>query len=125
MELERLKEFIENAEAFKTNPACQELAKQFYLLSDLIKVEKEGGTLDSAYFERFGVVFKQFWHSFDEAVMSFGMSPDVFKANLDNPAYFPPEVWQRMQALKREIYGEEKASIPKKLRKEKKKKVRI
>ncbi|MBX7066679.1 MAG: hypothetical protein K1X28_05560 [Parachlamydiales bacterium] len=123
MELEKLKEFIENAEAFKTNPACQELAKQFDLLTDLMKVEKEGGKLDSVYFERFNAVFSQFWNSFDEAVTSFGIPPDVLKANLENPAFFPPEVWQRMQVLKQEIFGEKEAPLPKKAKR--KKSVRI
>ncbi len=122
MELEKLKEFLENADVFKTNPACKELAKQFDLLMSLMQFEKEGGKLDSVYFERFGAVFNQFWNSFDEAVSSFGIPPDVLKANLENPAFFPPEVWQRMQRLKGEIFGEQ-PSKPKKMRR--KRNVRI
>ncbi len=126
MELEKLREFIKNAEEFKTNPACQELAVHFESLIELMELTKGNKEiLDSAFFERFGNTFKQFWDSFDRAVASFGVPPEILKANLENPEFFHPEQWKIMMMLKQEILGQE-AARPKKFKKEKKKKsVRI
>ncbi len=120
MELERIKELFENAKGFKSNPACAKLAEHFEGLAELHYQQKEG-LMDAEYIDRFDQCFRQFWDAFDQAVESFGLSPDALKANLNNPDYFHPDQWRSMQALKQEITGEqEEAPKIKKLGRNKK-----
>ena len=106
MELEKLRQLFENTTAFKTNPACMELAEQFEAMAELHYLHKDGIANDE-YFERFGKCCNQFWTAFDKAVTGLGLIPEVLKANLNNPEFFHPEQWKAMQALKQEITGED------------------
>lgn len=118
MELEKLRELIEKTKSFK-NPACLELADCFEVFVELLQ-QQQSGIKDPTFTERLNTCMKQFWGSFDRAAESLGVSPDELKSNMNNPEYFAPGQWNQIQALKRQISGEEP-----KFKKSNKKRMRI
>lgn len=124
MELEKLLELMENTKAFKTNPACEQLAEHFKTLADLHYQQKDG-IATPEYFEKFGKTFKLFWDSFDQAAESVGLSPEALRANLHNPSFFHPDQWKAMQAIKQEISGKKPIEPKPKKSRANKKRVRI
>ncbi len=118
MELEKLREQIEKTKGFQANPACRELAECFEEFVFLHQMQKEG-IAEPEYFERFEKCLVKFWDSFDKAAASLGISADLIKSNLNNPAFFTPDQWKNVQALRSEITGVEETPRRKKMKKSK------
>lgn len=121
MELDKIKEIIENARAAAKNEEFRQLVDRFEAFI-LLYDQKEKAQEDPNFRMKLDDSCRQFWNAFEKVSASFGLTPDAFKAFFENPANFSPQQWSQMQTIKQQFTAEKIApSSPKKLRKTHKK----
>lgn len=114
MALKELKELITKTGVFQSDPVCKDFVIHFEELLSLYRMRNDEKALASSEFwKKYEETTEKFWESFHRAALRLGINPDVIKANLENPAFFAPQMWEKMQSIRAEVQGKESGSLPK------------
>ena len=104
MDMKNIKEFIKIAKESQTSSEFKALIADFESLTDLYAGGKEG--LESiGMAEKIGQAQAKFWAALEAVLPSFGLTPELLDAYLDNPDNFSAAHWQKVQELKQQVEG--------------------